>query len=314
MAESIKLNNGYSLKADIFDGMIRVYVADEFDTVSQILVDVVVDNATDGNEFDIQCWLDPVKSTYTVQHTVELLKSEELDEDAEEIADMHEQATISYGEHGDHIKGIQKRLKELGYFDGTIGGNYLSNTMAAVEAFKLANGLEANGAQLSKADQELLFSDNAVKTNPIEVSQNATGQEYALEMDWWKSDIQKIFAKGTDALITDVETGLQWYEKRRGGTNHADVQPLTKDDTAKLKKAYGGKWSWNRRAIWVTINRKTYAASMNGMPHGGSSIKDNNFDGHHCIHFTNSRTHCSNKVCPNHQKMIKKAASTKLKV
>lgn len=314
MAGSIKLNNGYSLKADIFDGMIRVYVADEFDTVSQILVDVVVDKATDGNEFDIQCWLDPVSSTHTVQHTVELLKSEELDEDAEEIADSNDFGTLMYGEHGDHIKGIQRRLKELGYFDGTIGGNYLSKTMAAVEAFKLTNGLEANGAQLSKSDQELLFSDNTVKTNPVEASQNFTGQEYALEMDWWKSDIQKIFAKGTDALITDVETGLQWHEKRRGGTNHADVQPLTKDDTANLKKAYGGKWSWNRRAIWVTINGKTYAASMNGMPHGGSSIKDNNFDGHHCIHFTNSRTHCSNKVCPNHQKMIKKAASTKLKV
>ena len=83
-------------------------------------------------------------------------------------------------------------------------------------------------------------------------------------------------------------------------------------DTAALKKAYGGKWSWKRRAIFVTINGVNYAASMNGMPHGGSSIKGNNFDGHHCIHFTNSRTHCSNKVCKNHQAAIKKAAGAKL--
>jgi len=49
------------------------------------------------------------------------------------------------------------------------------------------------------------------------------------------------------------------------------------------------------------------------MPHGGDSIADNNFDGHHCIHFTNSRTHGSNKVCSLHQAAIKKAANANLK-
>ena len=68
----------------------------------------------------------------------------------------------------------------------------------------------------------------------------------AREMDWWDSDIQKIFARGVVAQITDVETGLSWRERRNGGTNHADCQPLTAADTAAMKKAYGGKWSWDR--------------------------------------------------------------------
>ena len=130
----------------------------------------------------------------------------------------------------------------------------------------------------------------------------------AREMDWWTSDIQKIFARGVVAQITDVETGLTWREKRFGGTNHADCQPLTAADTAAMKKAYGGKWSWDRRAVFVTINGVNYAASINGMPHGDGSIKDNDFDGHHCIHFTNSRTHGTNKVCPLHQAAIRQAA------
>ena len=129
----------------------------------------------------------------------------------------------------------------------------------------------------------------------------------AREMDWWTSGIQKIFPRGATATITDVDTGLAWREQRRGGTNHADVQPLTAADTAVLKRVYGGKWSRNRRAIFVTINGVNYAASMNGMPHGGGSISGNNFNGHHCIHFTNSRTHGSNKVCPLHQAAIRKA-------
>ena len=72
-----------------------------------------------------------------------------------------------------------------------------------------------------------------------------------------------------------METGLTWRERRNGGTNHADCQPLTAADTAAMKKAYGGTWSWNRRAVFVTINGTNYAASINGMPHGGQSITDN---------------------------------------
>ena len=46
---------------------------------------------------------------------------------------------------------------------------------------------------------------------------------------------------------------------------------------------------------------------MNGMPHGSDSNKDNDVDGHHCIHFTNSRTHGTNVVCALHQAAIRKA-------
>ncbi len=125
--------------------------------------------------------------------------------------------------------------------------------------------------------------------------------------DWWTSNIQKTFARGVIATVTDVDTGISWQVIRSGGTNHADVQPLTAADTAKMKQAYGGTWSWNRRAIWVTINGVRYAASMNGMPHGTGSITTNNFDGHHCIHFLNSRTHTGNRWDTAHQSMVQKA-------
>ena len=134
----------------------------------------------------------------------------------------------------------------------------------------------------------------------------------AKEMDWWTSGIQEIFSRGSTATVTDVETGLAWREQRQGGTNHADVQPLTAEDTAALKMAYGGTWSWTRRPIFVTIDGVNYAASMNGMPHGGGSITSNNFKGHHCIHFTNSRTHGSNRVCQLHQAAIQLALQASL--
>ena len=135
--------------------------------------------------------------------------------------------------------------------------------------------------------------------------QPATGK--VQQADWFKSSISKDFAVGDIVTVTDVETGISWRVKRSGGYNHADVQPLTAEDTAKMKKVYGGTWSWNRRAIWVTVDGVRYAASMNGMPHGTGSITTNNFDGHHCIHFLNSRTHTGNRWDTAHQNMVQKA-------
>lgn len=109
--------------------------------------------------------------------------------------------------------------------------------------------------------------------------------------------------------VTDIETGLQFCVQRRAGHFHADVQPLTAGDTAVMKKIYAGRWSWKRRAVIVqTDDGVKIAASMNGMPHGQGAIKDNQFNGHFCIHFAGSKTHGSRKVDLAHQMMIWKAA------
>ena len=59
--------------------------------------------------------------------------------------------------------------------------------------------------------------------------------------------------------------------------------------------------------LGLVIGGKNIAASMNGMPHGGESISNNSFVGHFCIHFTNSRTHGTNRVDPDHQAAVKTA-------
>jgi hypothetical protein len=133
-----------------------------------------------------------------------------------------------------------------------------------------------------------------------------TGSRMGDLIPW--NEASRILAVGDRALITDVETGLSFRVQRRGGSKHADCQPLTAEDTAVMRKIYGGQWSWARRAIVVSLDGKHMAASMNGMPHGAGAIKNNDFDGHFCIHFLNSRTHESNKLDSAHQAMVKKAA------
>ncbi|MBO4886229.1 MAG: SH3 domain-containing protein [Clostridia bacterium] len=129
-----------------------------------------------------------------------------------------------------------------------------------------------------------------------------------ISSDWWTGTISTVFKRGMTGTVTDVDTRLSFQIKRTGGTNHLDAQPLTSADTAIMYKIYGYQWQWTRRAIWVTVNGVTYAASMNGMPHGESdSMPDNNFDGCFCIHFTNSRTHAGNRLDAAHQAAVQKA-------
>lgn len=139
------------------------------------------------------------------------------------------------------------------------------------------------------------------------------GSTQGAQMLEW-SEVRGIFAVGSVATVTDVSTGLTFSVKRKGGTKHADAEPLTAADTEVMKQLYGS-WSWERRAIVVQVGNKRIAASMNGMPHGKAIIKDNNFPGHFCIHFLGSQTHGSEYTKSHqattdsqHQAMIRRAA------
>ena len=124
-------------------------------------------------------------------------------------------------------------------------------------------------------------------------------------LDWWNGG-KSLMTTGTIATITDVSTGIQFKIRVMSSGSHADVEPLTADDTAKMKQTRGGKWSWSQRAIWVTLeNGRTIAASANGMPHSRSSISNNDFPGHFCIHFLNSKNHGSNRINSGHQEQIR---------
>lgn len=123
-------------------------------------------------------------------------------------------------------------------------------------------------------------------------------------------EARQYFNKYSSATVTDLDTGLQFNVQRRGGSSHADVQPLTAEDTTIMKAIYDGKWSWKRRAVVLVLeNGMPIAGSMNGMPHGQGAIVGNKFNGHFCIHFRDSKTHGSRKVDLAHQMMVWKAAN-----
>lgn len=128
---------------------------------------------------------------------------------------------------------------------------------------------------------------------------------YGQLISWQEAD--RLLPRYSTFQLMDLETGITWRTQRRAGSRHADIQPLTKEDTQRLKTAYGGSWSWDRRAVVVLAGDKRLAASINGMPHGAGALQ-NGFPGHHCLHFWQSTTHTKNKPDAAHQVMVHKAA------
>ncbi len=125
------------------------------------------------------------------------------------------------------------------------------------------------------------------------------------EVPW--SLVNQLWNQGEVVKVTDVSSGKSFEVKRYGGVYHADVEPLTKQDTERMLDIYGGHWSWNRRAVIIECHRLFISASMNGMPHGGKTIRGNGFRGQFCIHFLGSRVHRSGAVDSQHQTMVLEA-------
>jgi len=240
--------------------------------------------------------------------------------------------TLSLGSSGPAVVDLQSRLNDLGYYNYKVTGYYGDLTAYSVKMFQKYNGIADTGTAGDLTNAKLYANDavripmGAIDTNADRLGQtptpapvptkkpassgtttNSAKGKTGAYLDWFKK-VQYMMPRGTIATVTDFYTGITFKVERTGGIYHADCETLTATDTANYKRAYGGQWSWNRRPVVVNINGTLVAGSMNGMPHGYDTIANNNLTGQFCIHFLNSRTHCSNLKDPAHQKCVRIAA------
>jgi len=241
-------------------------------------------------------------------------------------------------EHKD-VKVIQETLKKDGvYTFGKYTTYYGTETEKAVKAFQKKYSLTADGivgkGTLNKMKELGLLPDNVtITTTTAAVSRGSVARKVGQYLDWFSEVKGKIVERQDVLLIEDLETGKRFQVKVTAGTNHADVETLTLDDTQVMKNIWGG-FSWDRRAVLVYKDENVIAASMTFMPHAGVEskpggetvsgrsggygtgynfdfIKDNGIDGHVDLHFKNSLRHKDDKKDPQHQSEVKKAAGIK---
>ena len=74
--------------------------------------------------------------------------------------------TLEEGMNGSGVRALQKRLKELNYYSGTVDGDFGSGTKTAVIAFQRNNGLKADG-KAGTATMNKLFEEDLVKESEV---------------------------------------------------------------------------------------------------------------------------------------------------
>lgn len=145
-----------------------------------------------------------------------------------------------------------------------------------------------------------------------ETSQISQFSPHAACLDW-ETSVSAIFQPFQNTRIFELSTQKSFWVQRTGGTNHADVEPLSEKDAQIFLEITKQKKS-NRLAVLVNLNETWVCASISTKPHGFSLITDNNFSGHLCLHFSGSKTDATQKIDYLHQKAIKQAQKISKKI
>ncbi|GAU77173.1 peptidoglycan-binding protein [Fusibacter sp. 3D3] len=220
------------------------------------------------------------------------------------------------GDNNSDVALIQSALHMMGYLESDAFTTlYGDQTIEAVKKLQTASGLEADGVIGSSTFD--IFKRYGILTNAVAVVSRGD-QRNGEYLDWFKDVLPMAESKyGADyrgkikIVIEDYQTGVKINALFSYGHNHMDIEPLTKEDTEKIKKLWNYKYDWTMRPVLVYYLDHVVAGSLAGMPHAGSTldrIGDNGMSGVCDLHFRNSRTHATNKIDERHQKQVRIAA------
>lgn len=258
-------------------------------------------------------------ATYTILYSVNAITAEGKQVDSTTPTVY---TNLKVGATGDAVLRLQQALSNLRY-TVTINGTYDETTRAAVLAFQKRNGLAPDGIAGVNTQTKLYTGDCVTGDTalPDENKNGGTGNSGAsfgngpaksqIKLQMWYTEIKPTIKSGQTVLVYEPRSGSSFRLRFYSLGRHADSEPLTAQDTAIMKAAWGGKFSWDEKPVYVLLPSGTWVlASMHCMPHLSGSIKDNDFDGHLCVHFPRTMEETA-KLDPKngvrHQKDIRKA-------
>lgn len=217
---------------------------------------------------------------------------------------------LDEGSRGDDVKAMQRALKSLNY-PLEVDGSYGPATKAAVKLFQGVNGLSADGVA-GQATLSLLYSGNAkAYTGSAVTGSTPSGGKVAsnagaaamgsftgrngerIQLLHWFDEVKPSVKTGQNLKVYEPDSGISFtlYVMSRG--RHADVEPLTADDTAKMMNAWGGKEDWTPRDVYVKLpDGRWTLAVMHNVAHGTQVIQGNDYDGQNCVHFLRNMSEC----------------------
>ena len=207
---------------------------------------------------------------------------------------------LESGVKGDAVKKLQKALQALNY-NVSADGSYGPETISAVRRFQEVNGLTVDGIA-GGGTQTLLYSGNA-KKNISSGTASSTGSAAlgtvqgpsgsSVKLLHWFNEVKPSLSNGDTLIVYDPATSLQWKLRVLSRGRHCDSEPITAEDTATMYKAFGNQNTWTAKPVYVKLPSGTWSlATHHNVPHDSQSIKNNDFNGHLCVHFLRDMEEC----------------------
>ena len=218
-----------------------------------------------------------------------------------------ETTTLRVGTISNAVADMQNRLIALGYLKGKADGNFGSQTKLALMAFQRANGLTTDGVAGPKTLAKLAASRPADPQTPPANNSPAVVTASKVRYANWYDEIRAKVRQMPNATLYDFTNGISWQVNMFSFGAHADSEPITKQDTANMMRAFGGKHTWTPKPVWVVLSDGSiYIATVHNMEHGVQHNLNNDFGGHICIHFprTQSQVESIGSYATSHQKTV----------
>jgi len=119
--------------------------------------------------------------------------------------------TLREGDKSDDVKRLQQRLKDLGYYNGVVDGQYGSGTVTAVQSFQSMNSLTADGVA-GPATQQRLYGDSSSANKvpgslkQFDESTDVRDMQYALyELGYFQDAINGIYGDSTFNSVKEFQ-------------------------------------------------------------------------------------------------------------
>ena len=122
-------------------------------------------------------------------------------------------ATLRQGDSGDAVKNLQRALKELGYYSGSIDGVYGESTTGAVAAFQTRNYLTPVDGVAGSKTLSRLYSSDAVPENPADYDSLRLGdsgdvvtemQECLVQMGYL-TRVTGVYDEATESAVRELQ-------------------------------------------------------------------------------------------------------------
>ena len=207
-------------------------------------------------------WLAPAALAETTPEATAQATEEPTEKPKVSAAELQAQGILTVGAKGEDVKKCQQRLKDLGYLNGKVDGQFGGGTKRAVIAFQRRNGLNTDG-EAGAETQAKLFSDDAIPAPGEEKTDVLAGDVPMLVTK--EHAVDEFFTPADLVLIKDVlGTKLAKIKYRKAMGVREAVEALKAMLEAAKEDGLGRKWqisagyrSWDQQVSM--LNQKTRA-------------------------------------------------------